>query len=135
MLTEAEKAGLAAMDQDQLAKLLALIRKVKGMFVAGGDAMPRSAVEDLVKAVPDEQVRDIVHDLKSGPAQPSGLLAPSGSSGPKERGTGWRDGLPLEGSVPGINYVDQLCDVQDAVDRADNARRMASAVGGMKRRI
>jgi hypothetical protein len=121
MLTEDEKAGLAAMDRDQLGGLLGLVRKARAMFGTG--CMPWSAIEDLVKAVPDEQVRAIVHDLKGGLAQPSGLLAPS-SAVPNESGSGWRDGRPLEGSVPGIKYVDQLCDVQDAIDRRELAKRL-----------
>ena len=121
MLSEEEKAGLAAMDRDQLQKLLALIRKAKAMFLSGGNAMPRSAVEDLVKAVGDEQVRAIVKDLGKGPAQPGGLLGPSGSA--RERGIGWLKGAQLE-PPPGVKWCDQMMDVADAVDRRELKRKL-----------
>jgi hypothetical protein len=118
MLTDEEKAGIAALDRDQAEALLALIRKARAMF--GSGAMPRSAVEDLVKAVPDEQVRAIVKDLGKGPAQPGKLLEePKGVV----RGSGWAKEAPLE-PPPGVKWVDQLCDVQDAIDRRELEKRL-----------
>ena len=126
MLSEAEKAGIASLDRDQLEGLLTLIRKAKAMLGTG--VMPRSAVDDLVKAVGDEQVRDIVRDLRGGPSQPSSLLAPTGGR-PVVRGTGWAE-RKLE-SPPGVAICDQMMDVQDALDK----RKLRERLGGFKRRV
>ena len=126
---------LARLGPEQLLELLVLVRRCKEALRDGGGIglMPASAVQDLVKAVPDDLVQAIVQDHRHGPGEP-GWLPPEKPT-ERAKGSGWQKPLPLEGSVPGIKYVDQLCDVQDAVDRADNARRMAHAVGGMKRRV
>jgi hypothetical protein len=126
MLSDEEKAGIARLDRDQLEGLLALIRKAKAMFGTG--AMPMSAVEDLVKAVPDEQVRAIVHDLRGGRAQPGGLIEGT-SGGPVVRGTGWAE-RKLE-SPPGVAICDQMMDVQDALDK----RELRERLGGFKQRV
>jgi hypothetical protein len=113
----------------ELLSLWKLVQNYKAKLAFGGcGVMPASAVEDLVKAVPDEMVHAIVHDNRRGIPEPGSLAGSSG--GPVVRGTGWQKPLPLEGSVPGIRYVDQLCDVQDAVDKAENMKRVAAAIIG-----
>jgi hypothetical protein len=107
------------MNKEQVAGLLQLIRDLRAADSAGW--MPNSAVQTMVDAVGDAQVRDIVNDLKGGRAEP-GFLPPDGSP-PKEKGSGWQ--RPTEmGSPPGIKYVDQLVDAQDAQDRRDLEKRL-----------
>jgi hypothetical protein len=38
--------------------------------------------------------------------------------------SGWREGTPLR-PPEGINYVDALCDAQDAADKAERLRKLA----------
>ena len=85
------------MTQEQREGLLRLVGDLKAADAAV--IMPQSAIEDLVKAVGDQQVREIVSDLRSGRAEPGFL--PSSGSPPKERGTGWQK--PTEwGGPPGL---------------------------------
>ena len=62
-----------------------------------------------------------------GPGEPGGFGAPPGPSGAREpevkRGSGWGDPAPLS-QPPGIKYIDQQIDVQDAIDRAELKRRL-----------
>jgi hypothetical protein len=104
---------------DDLGKLLAIIRQAKAMFAGAG--MPPSAIEEMAKAVPDKLVREIVDDHRHGRAEP-GFLKPS-ESAPVVRGSGWVEPVPL-GNPPGIKYVDQLIDVQDAVDKRELEKRL-----------
>ena len=48
-----------------------------------------------------------------------------------ERGTGYRDASPL-GPQPGINYVDALCDAQDARDRAEKIAELQAQIRTLK---
>jgi hypothetical protein len=119
-LTQQEKASLEAMSPEQLVWLLGKIREAKAMFSVKG-CMPQSAMDDLMKAVPDKLCQEIVQDLRSGRSEP-GWLKPTGAP-PPERGSGWAK--PLEhGSPSGLRYVDQLCDVQDALDKRELERRL-----------
>ena len=74
-------------EQQQL--LLECIRKLKAIEAQGSSWLPQSAVSDLVQAVPDTLMRDIVNDNRSGPSVPGWLPPPK--SGPVDRGTGWQD--------------------------------------------
>jgi hypothetical protein len=66
--------------------------------------MPQSAIEDLVKAVPDKLVREVVADLRGGRAEPGWL--PAGKSAPIPKGSGWVK--PMEhGSPSGLRYEHQ----------------------------
>jgi hypothetical protein len=75
MLTKEELDGLAQMPREQLVKLLSMIREAKALFTVQG-CVPQSAMDDLVRNVGDQQVRDIVRDLRSGPGEPGGFLSP-----------------------------------------------------------
>ena len=115
---------------EQLLRLLLLTRKTREALAnVSCGAMPSSAVQDLANAVPDNLVQAIVADNRRGISEP-GWLPPTPVE-PKPRTRGWQKPDPL-GLPPGIKYVDQLCDVQDAVDRGENARRIAAAVMGQK---
>jgi hypothetical protein len=107
------------MDREQLEGLSGLVRDLKA--VEGAAVMPQSAIEDMAKAVPDKLVREVVSDLRGGRVEP-GWLPPT-KSPPIPRGTGWVK--PLEhGSPSGQRYVDQMMDVQDALDKRDLERRL-----------
>jgi len=84
-------------------------------------SMPPSAMADMVAAVPDRMVADIVRDLRS-----IGTLSPavSNAGAPKLRGTGWRDATPL-GPPPGVAQADKLMDAADKADRVELAQRLA----------
>jgi hypothetical protein len=118
MLSDQEKQGLAALSHQQLAKLLALIREAKAMF--GSGVMPRSAIQAMTDVVDDKLAREIVSDLRSGVGEPGGFLGPE-KTVPKERGSGWQKPTEM-GSPPGIKYIDQMCDVQDAMDRIERGK-------------
>lgn len=120
-LTREELDNLAAMPREELEKLLALIREALTLYRAKG-CMPQSAMDDLVKAVPDKLVREIVEDLKGGRAEP-GWLPPAPAKGPEEKTSGQARHIPLD-SPPGLKYIDQLVDVQDVLDKRDLERRL-----------
>ncbi len=120
MLTQQELDALAGLSREELLKLWLLARQARAEM-SGSGCMPPSAVQDLVKAVGDKQVRDIVNDLRSGRAEP-GFLPPDGSP-PKERGSGWQKPTDL-GTPPGIRWVDQQLDVADALDKRDLEKRL-----------
>ena len=58
----------------------------KAKLRAGSSWFPPSALEDMVKAVPDTLVRDLVNDGRR--SNEPGFLKPEGGKG-VERGTGW----------------------------------------------
>jgi hypothetical protein len=115
------------MTVEQREGLLKLVRELQAADAAG--VMPQSAIQDLVNAVGDAQVRDIVNDLKGGRAQP-GWLPPSPAR-PEER-RGPPKEVPLEGRRD-IRWIDQMCDVQDRIDKAERIKGFGSAgLGGPK---
>jgi hypothetical protein len=118
MLTDQEKQSLAAMSPEDLAKLLGLIREARAMFTVGG-GMPQSAFDDLVKAVPDKLVHEVVNDLKGGRAEP-GFLPPAkhvaARRGPPKE-------VPLE-TPSGVKYCDQIADHFAELDRRDLQKRL-----------
>jgi hypothetical protein len=75
------------MDQEMRAKFLKLIRDLK--VAEGQGIMPESAISDMAKAVPDQLVREIVADLRSGPAVPGSIVPTPRESEPVKRGSGW----------------------------------------------
>jgi hypothetical protein len=126
MLSDEEKAGLERMSPEDLGKLLTLIRQVRAEFGHRG-AMPASAVQAMVDAVGDQQVRDIVKDLRSLPEP--GFLPASEVRSPKEQRSAPLKELPLEARRD-IRWIDQMVDVQDALDKAERAKGFGSAFGG-----
>jgi hypothetical protein len=121
MLTKAELDGLAAMPRDQLVKLLEMIREARALFSVQG-CMPQSAMDDLARAVPDKLCQEIVADLRGfGRAQPGGFLGPTEPSGQVRRASGGE--TPLE-PPPGVKWIDQMVDVQDALDKRDLEKRL-----------
>jgi hypothetical protein len=102
---------------------------------------------DLVGAVPDRMVKDLVDDFRSyNPAPRSPLNSPpatanpvdaapvrTGTDGPvANTGTGWADSPQIKNwKPPGIDLVDRLVDHQDALDRAQRVRELVEAAGAM----
>ena len=79
------------MSLEQRQALLECIRKLKAIeATAQGSWLPGSAVSDLVKAVPDTLMREIVNDQRHGVGMP-GWLPRSKSEREPIRGSGWQD--------------------------------------------
>jgi hypothetical protein len=90
-----------------------------------GASLPPSVVREMVAAVDDRLMADLRADArKPNPvtAGTSQLTPPGSGQGEVQRGSGWRDTVKL-GPPPGINYVDQQCDTQDAIDAAERLRQ------------
>jgi hypothetical protein len=97
-----------------------------------GMCMPPSALRAMVAAEPRGFMRDVVHDNR-GPRTPTGTIPrseqPSGGGGPANvpgSGTGWAHETPI-GPPPGLRYVDQQLDAQDAKDRAEREAKLQAA--------
>jgi hypothetical protein len=81
------------------------------------------------RAVPTNVVRGLVEDAyRSNPVTGGKSMAEKPKA---ERGTGYRDASPL-GPQPGINYVDALCDAQDARDRAEKIAELQAQIRTLK---
>jgi hypothetical protein len=107
------------MNKEQLEGLLKLVRDLKAADAAA--IMPQSAIEDMAEAVPDKLICEVVNDLRGGRAEP-GWLKP-GKAAPIPKGSGWVK--PLEhGSPSGQRWIDQMVDVQDALDKRDLEKRL-----------
>ena len=94
-----------------------------------GMSMPKSAMLEMIRAVPESVMQGIRDDArKPNPiteASSSTVRStPSVQSQPQQRGTGWRDEIPLS-SPPGVEIADRLVDAQDRIDRAELAMKLA----------
>lgn len=127
MLTKEELDGIAAMSQEERLRLLALIKEARALFGAQGMGMSASAVKAMTDVVDDKQMHQIVQEHRSGRAEP-GWVKP-GEKVQVPRGSGWAKPVDL-GSPSSIRYIDQMCDVQDAIDKAERAKGLGAAFGG-----
>jgi hypothetical protein len=75
---------------------------------------------EMMQAVDDSHVRDLVQDFRRGPAAPSSLVEDKPED---RRPANVAVDVPL-GLPAGIRYVDALCDAQDAADRAELKRKL-----------
>jgi hypothetical protein len=86
-------------------------------------SMPASAMDDLVRAVPDGLMRDVAGDAHRN----SALRSLGAEPAPKPRGSGCLEPAPLS-NPPGVGLADRLMDAQAAKDRAEliekEARRL-----------
>jgi hypothetical protein len=98
-----------------------------------GMSMPASAMREMARAVPDSMIRDIAGRDARAPTGPSAQgVVPSSQPLSNVRtggsGTGWQHEIPL-GPQPGLRWVDEQLDAQDAKDRHElmmaEARRRA----------
>jgi len=78
---------------------------------------------EMAQAVGDGLVRDLVQDFKRGVPQRSSIAS---EGPPRERRSAGAVASPLA-APPGISLVDQLCELQDRIDRADRERELAKA--------
>jgi hypothetical protein len=89
-------------------------------------SMPRSALQEMVNAVPDHMMRDIVHDNQAPTGPSSAGAIPSSQQVSNVRaggGTGWAREVPLS-NPPGTHLVDALCIADDVRQRAELARKL-----------
>jgi hypothetical protein len=108
---------LETLPKEMLEQLMELM-KIEKARAAGW--MPQSAVTAMTDVVGDQQMADIVNDLRKLPER-SGFLPPTGA--PTEGRKSYIERPPLE-PPPGIKYIDQALDVQDALDKRDLERRL-----------
>jgi hypothetical protein len=94
-----------------------------------GMTMPLSTLRDMVNAVPDRVMRDVVFRDARAPQSPG--MIPSSQEVSNVRGniagggTGYVDPRPLS-NPPGVAQADKLMDEQDRRDRAELAQRLAA---------
>jgi hypothetical protein len=121
-LTQQEMDSLAGMSREDLMKLLGLLKEARILYGhRDGMSMPPSAVEKMTEVVGSELMKDIVHDLRKGRAEPGFL--PAGKAPPPVKGGGWVK--PLEHSSPsGLRAINEMMDVQDAIDRRELHNRL-----------
>jgi hypothetical protein len=117
MLSIEERQALAGLSREELVRLWVLIQQVKAERIGG---MPQSAIADLVKAVPDRLVREIVSDLRTIP-EPGFLPAQPAPSPEARRGP--VKALPLE-PPSGVAHADRIADHFAALDRRDLEKRL-----------
>ena len=90
-----------------------------------GMSMPRSAMQAMIDAS-----SSYMADLRADARRPNPVTEASSSTvrgtptaqSQPQRGTGWRDEIPLS-SPPGVELADRLMDHQDAKDRAELIER------------
>jgi hypothetical protein len=87
--------------------------------------MPMSTMMEMARVVPTSMLRDIVHDNRAPTGRPGMIPDSQQASGASTgRGSGWVDPAPL-GPPPGLRYVDQQIDAQDAKDKAERTQQQA----------
>jgi hypothetical protein len=119
MLSNEEQQGLAGLSREELVRLWVLIQQVKAERMGG---MPQSAIDDLVKAVPDKVVREVVADLRSGVGEP-GWLPPTPAKKPEEKRSGPPREIPL-GPPSGVEHCDRIAEHFAALDKRDLEKRL-----------
>src|SRR5262249_16906232 len=75
---------------------------------------------EMARAVPNDLIAGIVNDNRSPPGPSSIAGKPTTSA---EKGTGWLKGTPIE-PPPGVEILDRVMDVQDALDRRERERQL-----------
>jgi hypothetical protein len=91
-----------------------------------GMSMPREAMQAMIDAIPSSVMRGIVADSRKPNPVTGGPNPQPTNPQPQQRGSGWRDEVPIS-SPPGIELCDRLVDVQDKIDQAELARKIAQA--------
>jgi hypothetical protein len=84
---------------------------------------------EAARAVPDDVVRSLVSDFRRGPSPPSSIAAKPAT--PDEKRPSFTEPAPLD--VPGIRYVDQLCDHFAKLDQAERIKQALEIAAMAKR--
>ena len=87
-------------------------------------SMPRSALQEMVNAVPDDVMRGVLRDNRAPQGRPGVIPSSTQVTGDRARapvnvpgsGTGWAESAPLS-PPPGINYVDAQLIADDVRQR------------------
>lgn len=74
----------------------------------------------MLKAVPDDLIRQIVADNRRGVAERSSPVAPA-KEAPVQRGSGWAEPTPLS-PPPGVALIDRIAEAFDRRERAERRR-------------
>jgi hypothetical protein len=94
-----------------------------------GMTMPASTLREMVRAVPDHMLRDIVRDNRAPTGRPGMIPDAQYPTSPRPSagdGTGWAREIPLGPSMH-QRYVEQQIDAQDANDKAERVQQAAQA--------
>jgi hypothetical protein len=102
---------------------LGIVRDLVKQERASRCGLPVSVMDELVKAVPDRLVRDLVADARR--SNEPGMLKQEDR--PVKRTGGWVDSVPLSGSVPGIRVIDEIAQSFADIDRAQLIKQSAEA--------
>jgi hypothetical protein len=92
---------------------------------------------DMVAAVPDNLLANIVRDSRVPPTDGQGpgtkvTVASAGRVVTGNDGAGWTNSPKVDDwKPPGLAIMDRMMDQQDAIDRADRAKAIAK-VGGVR---
>jgi hypothetical protein len=89
-------------------------------------SMPRSVMQEMARAIPDQMVREIAmkdHRVLTGPSGQGVVPSSQGLSNVRGtgRGLGWSEPTPL-GPPPGIDLVDAQLIADDVRQRAEKKR-------------
>jgi hypothetical protein len=103
--------------KEELMMLLELVRAER-MKLAGW--MPQSAITAMTDVVNDQQMRDIVNDLRKLPER-GGFLPPAGGA-PAEGRKSYIERPPLE-PPPGIDHIDRIAESFAQLDKVEAQRR------------
>jgi hypothetical protein len=127
---EIEKAKLKAL-QDQVNPPPRQPSTWQPIDRTAGMSMPANAMKAMVDALPSSFFSDLRGDARrpnpvTEASSSTVTGTPSAQSQPTQRGSGWRNEVPL-GPQPGIAHVDRLAVAQDKIDRAELVERLAKA--------
>jgi hypothetical protein len=113
---------------------------------------PFEWAKDLQRNVSTDLMRQIVEDNRSRPSSGGSMIpdkvnivgagrVSTPDYGPKYRAyqppaedtdkSGWKEGTPLR-PPEGVNYVDALCDKQDALDKAARVKQLIEAAAALQ---
>jgi hypothetical protein len=94
----------------------------------GGGIVPQSVYDACAAAVPTDLIRAIVADNRRGVSEPSGWLPPEKVDPEKQRGSGWVTPPGLEGSVPGVKWVDEIAKGFDQRERMEEKAKFVRRI-------
>jgi hypothetical protein len=105
--------------KEMLEQLMELAKMDRARLRASG-VMPQSAVDAMTSVVDDKLMSQLVADSRR--TNDPGWLPTEKADPEKQRGSGWSPLDPI-GPPPGIKIMDQMMDVQDALDRKEREKQ------------